>query len=376
MTYLKITLVGLMFILLQSCNKDNTIKIGVILPLSNSEISVGGKKTLNGIKLAVEKYNNENDNNISLIIEDSEANPTKGVNAINKLIFGDRVNYIIGDLTSGVTLAIAPIAEKNKIIVLAPGASSPDVKYAGDYIFRDWTSDDFEGSVAAIYTSEKMNWKNVVVLYINNDFGLGLSKVYETEFKKNGGLILFSESFNSGQTDYRSLIHKITNDENKSIDGIYLAGEPREMGHIIKQLKENNINIPIFSNASVEEKDFQTIALTANNTIYYASPIFNINDTTLIVSEFAKLYRENFNDIPDITSAHGYDAAALLLYSINKAGANNTELVKSELYNIDNFQGVTGRITFDSYGDAIKPIAIKRLDKNGSSTVEIFNPKK
>lgn len=135
--FIALGMIAVIVIGMISCveKKSDEIKIGVVLPLSNSEISVGGKRTLQGIELAVNQYQKENQNTkIKLHVEDSEADPTKGVSAINKLIFQDGIKYILGDLTSSVTLAMAPIAEKNKVIILAPGASNPNIRNAGDYI--------------------------------------------------------------------------------------------------------------------------------------------------------------------------------------------------------------------------------------------------
>lgn len=376
--FIALGMIAVIVIGMISCveKKSDEIKIGVVLPLSNSEISVRGKRTLQGIELAVNQYQKENQNTkIKLHVEDSEADPTKGVSAINKLIFQDGIKYILGDLTSSVTLAMAPIAEKNKVIILAPGASNPNIRNAGDYIFRNWTSDDFEGSVSATYIHQRLGWKNLIILYINNDYGIGLSNVFDDKFKKLGGHVIAKERFTSGQTDFKTLfsrlnINKIPKD---SIDAIYIAGEPKEMGYIIKRMKELNINLPIFSNSSVEESDFQTIAKNIFSNIYYTTPVFNLKDTTRIISNFVKDYIAKYQQTPDITSAHGFDAAILLLNAIDQADMNNTTTTKTNLYNTKNFEGITGLISFDSLGDVIKPVAVKHLYGGKNEFVEIYN---
>lgn len=96
--FIALGMIAVIVIGMISCveKKSDEIKIGVVLPLSNSEISVGGKRTLQGIELAVNQYQKENQNTkIKLHVEDSEADPTKGVSAINKLIFQDGIKYIL-----------------------------------------------------------------------------------------------------------------------------------------------------------------------------------------------------------------------------------------------------------------------------------------
>ena len=108
-----IVTVILSFFMVPSCSKPSkegsAIEVGVILPLTGP-IAMGGKRVLDGIKLAVEDFNSKNETKIELKIEDSQAQPSIGINAINKLIQIENVKFIIGDLISGVTLAIAPIA--------------------------------------------------------------------------------------------------------------------------------------------------------------------------------------------------------------------------------------------------------------------------
>ncbi len=367
-------LVALLIISIYNYNSQNTdtTKIGVVLPLTKHEISIGGIRTLHGIQLAVNQYNENNSKKIELIIEDSEANPIKGVNAINKLILYDKVRYIIGDLTSGVTLAIAPIAEQNKTIIIAPGASNPNIRYAGDYIFRNWTSDDFEGRVAADYIRRKLKWENVYVLYIQNDFGKGLSDAFKENFKADGGNIVGESIIQAGQNDFRTLLSRL-NPVIRHADGIYLAGEPKEMGYLIKQMKEFNVDIPIFSNSSVEENEFQTIAGNSSTTIYYTTPIFNINDTAINISNFVKRYESQWNEVPDITSAHGYDAASILFYCLTD-DYDDVESVKSNLYKMTEFYGITGNTRFDSYGDAIKPVSVKLFKDKSSNFLETYHP--
>ena len=127
-------------------DESNEIKMGVMLALTGDSANYGNR-SLHGLLWATEKINANggiNDKKIKLIVEDSKSNPQDAVNAFEKLITVDNVKIVIGDIISGTTLAVAPIAEKNKILLFAPGASNPALRNpnsASDYIFRNWTSD-------------------------------------------------------------------------------------------------------------------------------------------------------------------------------------------------------------------------------------------
>lgn len=351
--------------------KEKEIKIGVILPLTG-DLAEPGTKAFNGIKLAIDAYNDTKPEiPISLIVEDSKANPTEGVNAINKLININKVKIVLGDLTSGVTLAIAPIAERHKVVVLAPGASNPKVRNAGDYIFRNWASDNFDGEVMAKYLANKPDKRKAAVIYVNNEYGTELANAFEETFIKNGGSIVLKEKYDQGATDFRSVLAKM---KAANFDCVYLPGQPRENGLMIRQLKEMAINTTVTANLSVESPDFYAIAGEGGKGIIFSTPAFDSDTNKKDIKIFVEQYESKFKMKPDAVAGHGYDAANIMIQAIKMAGYDVNE-VKDELYKINNFPGVTGITTFDNYGDVVKSVMIKRLSHDGSAVIlETYKP--
>jgi len=367
-------LYGLIFLFIASCGKkgEERIKIGVIMPLTGP-VAEPGNLALDGIRLAVDDFNSSNTKHIELIIEDSKSNPTDGVSAMNKLVSADNIKIVIGDIMSSVFLAISPIAERNKIVAISPGASNPKVRDAGDYIFRDYTSDNFDGYAMANYLYKKLGKRFVAVINVNDDYGVGVKTVFIDYFKKMGGNIIINENYPKGETNFRNLIIKL---KNKNIDALYVVGNPTENGYMIKQLKELNIKIPITGNLSFENNDFLKIAKGAFDSVIYSTPYFDINSNKSYVQKFVKLYQEKFNREPDIAVGLGYDVANILIKVLNE---NNYDIskVKDGLYMIKNYEGVTGNTTFDNKGDVEKDIEIKKIYGNGSiETLEVYNVEK
>lgn len=131
------------------CEKKEAkeIKIGVIFPLTG-DAAIWGQNDKEGADLATEEINNPGGitgKKIRLIYEDSQANPGMGVSAFKKLIEVEKVPAVIGDIASSVTLAIAPIAQEKRVVLLSPGATAPKLSEAGPYFFRIWNSDAEEG---------------------------------------------------------------------------------------------------------------------------------------------------------------------------------------------------------------------------------------
>ncbi len=337
-------------------DKKDTVKIGVIMPLTGP-VAEPGTNANQGILLAIEQYNAFNEKKIELIIEDSKSNPKDGVAAMNKLVSANNVKLVIGDIMSSVFLACAPIAEKNKIVMISPGASNPSVRDAGDYIFRDYLSDDFDGKVMANYLYQNLNKKNVAIISVNNDYGNGVEKVFLENYNKLGGNVALQEKYEQGQTSFKSIMLKI---KNSNPDVLYIVGNPSENGYIVKELKENNIKIPITGNLSFENEEFIKIAKNAFDSIIFSSPYFDLDSDKQFVKSFKDSYLKKYGKLPDIAAALGFDVANILIMALKNNGYDQVK-VKDYLYLIKNYDGITGMTSFDENGDVMKDIFIKSI---------------
>lgn len=110
---------------------EGKTKIGAIIPLTG-EVATYGEALKRGFELARE----HSGDGVSIIYEDSKADPKTGVTAFQKLTSRDNVEAILGDATSGVCLAIAPLAEQNHKVLLITIATSDKLAEAGEYVFR------------------------------------------------------------------------------------------------------------------------------------------------------------------------------------------------------------------------------------------------
>lgn len=354
-----------------SNQNGNNIKIGVIMPLTGP-VAEPGTNVLNGVKIAIDRFNEEkNGKTIELIIEDSKSSPKDGVSSIQKLINIDKVKIIIGDLMSSVFLAIAPIAESNKITMISPGASNPEVKNAGNYIFRNYPSDDYDGEVMAKYIYNKLNKKTTVIIFVNNDYGNGVAGRFEQVFSSIGGQTLEKISYQEGQTDFKTIVTK-TKNINPEI--IYIIGNPNENGQLTKEMKIQNIKIPLSGNLSFENESFLNIAKGSFDSVVYSSPYFNLEKQDEYTQFFLKTYEKKYNKKPDIAASLGYDVGMILIQALKNVNYN-VDKINDEFYKIKNFEGITGTTSFDEFGDVKKSIFIKLVKGDGSiKSIELFKP--
>jgi len=337
------------------------ITIGATLPLSG-DAAVWGKNTQEGIDLAVAEINASGGvlgRKLVVIYEDTRALPKEGVTAYRKLTTADKVKVIIDDSVSGVTLAMAPLAQKDHVVVVATGATAPKISEAGEYIFRVWNSDAYEGEVSADYAYDTLGFRSVAILYINNEYGRGLEQVFRSRFVDRGGNIRISESFAQSATDIKTQLTKI---QAAKPDGLYLVGYPKEIPIALKQAKELGLNLPLLGTVAMQDPQLIQTAGDAAEGLMFPYPK---DPSGQHVARFREAFQEKYGKEPGITADVGYDAAKMIAKAMELTGGTTGEDIRKGLNMLKDYPGVSGMMTFDANGDVHKPMGIK-IVKSGS----------
>jgi branched-chain amino acid transport system substrate-binding protein len=359
-----VVILAVVLIVTQIRKEEKEIKIGVIGPFSGPA-SMWGEQLRRGVELAFNELSTNEKGKIRLLYEDSEADPRKAVLALQKLISINKVQVVIGPLSSTEVLATAPIAEKAKVVLLTPTAPHKDITKAGDYIFRIYPSDEKRSIMLANYTVKELHARHVGIIYRGDEFGFSVKDEYIRELKKLGfnESSIIAESYEPGVSDFRTVISKV-----KKINPqvVLLVGHSRELGFIVKQAYEMNFKPQFLSTADFENPEVLKIAGRAAEGVIYGSIVFNIQSSNPIVRTFRERYQKFFNttENPGIVTALCYDAFRIIYHAIKQAGVPTSDNIKQALYKIKDFPGVTGNITFDENGDVSKPWGLK-IVRNG-----------
>jgi len=348
----------------------NPIRIGIVLPLTGDGANYG-KRCLNGISWAVDKINRSGGitgRKLVTVVEDSRSTPKDAVTAISKLISADHIKIVVGDIMSGPTLAMAPIAEQNKVVLLAPGASNPSLRDAGDFIFRDWTSDDYDGKAMADYLL-KVNQKTVGLLVQKIDYAVGVADALAREFNALGGKVIQREEFETTETNLRTYLAKL---KTAGVPNVYLSAQSQETGMALKQAIEIGYRPRWFTTLTVDTPECARIAGKARESVIFTTPAFDLSAQTPVMTSFVDGFKERFGQDPEAAAGHGYDAINILTRVISSVGTDPTD-VKNELYKVRDFPGVTGNMSFDDHGDVLKPISIKQIKQGQPVLLEVFS---
>ena len=334
--------------------EEKVIKIGAILPLTG-EAATYGQAAQRGIDLAVEKVEKENNIKLEIIYEDSQMDPKKAVDAAQKLINLDGVKYLVGFGSSN-DLAVCPISESNKVVLLSPAASSPELTTkCGDYTFSNFPSDIYQGKILADKVYNK-GFKKIAIMYINNDYGVGLKNEFEKNFN---GTILISEAHNSSDVDFKTQLTKI---KSTNPEAIVLISQLTEGSRILKQRIELEINQPVFASEGLKDNNLLENPANVLKDVY---PIFISQYEGKEYQEYKNAYLQKYGEEFGAFSDYVYDSVLTLANAVKECdSANDTECVKLNLYKT-NIKGATGLIKFDKNGDIVdKPYSLYKIENN------------
>jgi len=331
------------------------IKIGAVLPLTG-DAAVYGQAMKNAIDLAVADANKETvgGKTIKVVYEDDQGAPTQAVNSLQKLVSFDKVDIVIGGAMSSLAAAMIPVADKNKVLLIAPSASSPALSSKSIYFFRVWPSDVFEAGEIAKFTYNILKLKTVSCVYVNNDYGKGASEVFKTDFIKLGGTIKVNEGYEPGSTDFKSVISKVKNSKS---EGVYIPGYQKELIGLLRQSKEMGLKTQFIGGVGFKDPAIIAAVKDAAENVVFTTPYYDPEGNDSVTKKFVSDFNTKYKAVPDIYSAHSYDTARVLIATFIK-GAVSGDSVRKELLALKAFPGVTGSIQFDANGDVIKPMQI------------------
>lgn len=337
------------------------VAIGALLPLTGSGATYG-QNAQRGIDLALGSLRaagGTQAQTLRVIYEDSQMNPQVGISGAHKLIDVDGVPAIIGEMASTVTLAVAPVCEKSRVVLMSPASSNPQLTNAGDYIFRDCLSDVYEGGVMATMAKQKLGFQRVAILYINNDYGVGLRDVFSTEFKRLGGAIVDVEAFEQDATDFRTQLSKIAA---QRPDAVFLLGY-KEMIQVLVQSVELGLHFQFLSTVMFDDPEILKQAGSAAEGVVFTTWAYEPAGGYAPASTFKAQYLAKYGSEPGIFSAEAYDAMILIGNAIED-GAGTGSQIRDALYRVSGYQGASGIITIDKNGDTTKPLMLKVV-RNG-----------
>lgn len=321
--------------------------VGVINPTTGPFAAYGGP-VRDGILLAVDEVNAAggiSGRKLELTMEDDSGDPKQSVNAFTKLATVSKVSVVIGPLSSGASMATAPLAEQYKVVQISTLAGTIDLTKAGDFVFRIYPSSEVGSRYIAKQAVERFEAKRIAILYPNNAFGVASRKFTTEAVKASGAEVVADETFKDGDRDFRTQLTKIS--EAKP-DVILCSAYYEEGAQILVQAKQLGINVPVLG----EDGWFGPIAAIARDALpnlYFANVAFGPEYTdNLEMQHFIAAFEKRYGYKPNSFAAAGYAAVQLVCHATT--GGTDSVKIKEALYKTD-LPTAFGQLRYDTNGD-------------------------
>jgi branched-chain amino acid transport system substrate-binding protein len=325
-----------------------TLKIGVVTALSGAG-ALWGKGILDGAQMAVEEVNAKggipiggDKYTIELIPYDDKYTGTGGVAAVNKLVFQDKVKFIIGSISSASVLAFQEITETNKVLILCNSYAREVLSPKKPYSLRVFLT-SVEGTPLLVNWISKTypEMKTALTFGPNDASGWSITKDTEESLAKTPIKLISKEFYERGTKDFYPFLTKVKSN-NPSL--IYLTGTPTsDAALLVKQGREMGIKTHFFDATSADWRKFVEIAGKDFAEGYTWGAFFDPDDPKIL--NFEERYKKKFGrPIPTYVDPSFYHATQALLYAFQKAQSLEPEKVRDTLKNIPEFDGVMGKI--------------------------------
>ena len=330
-------------------NAADEVVVGSVTPLSG-KLAVYGEGFRDAMLLALEEVNAAggiNGKPMKILYEDNNSTAKDSVSAIQKLITVHKLPVIFGPAASSNFLAVCPIAQENKTILIGAESAAAEITKCGDYVFRVFPSDELQGKGAS-ELALSLGYKEVVLTYINNDWGVGLGKVFKDNFLKAGGKIIDEFSHDEGKTDYRSEILRIKKYNPKAVVNLTYIKEAATM---LKQAYETGLKVQWLMGSASKSPKLVELAGEAAEGIIGTYPTFS--QETPQYKHFKEAWDKKYpgKKIP-IFGEYNYDMVHLTAKALRATKSMSAaDIRQAMIESSKGYIGVTGDKTFDQNGD-------------------------
>ena len=321
-----------------------TVKIGVIIPLTGNQAVFGldARRTIN--ILAPDGFLHRGDYSFQFLVEDGQCGiGNRATSAAKKLINVDGVKFLVPGC-SGEAFQAGPLAEKANVLSICFACGHPDIRELGEFNFRTYA--DLNKAVHLIAKLMKEESRGgVAVLTEESSFTLGI----KDELLKVLGIdATFYEDFHVDEVSFQSLLVKAR--ANKPGAYYLNTAGPRTYQNLYRQLRQLGIKEPVYSYHSPADSDvISSLGSAQDGVKFVAVPEVDTGSPEFEI--FLETFRDLYVDGPqiDFLLRSSYDAIMSIIQAVEAVGPD-PKLARDFLHTLET-EGAVGRLAFDSHGD-------------------------
>lgn len=323
------------------------VRIGALFSVTGPASFLGEpeKKTLEMLVKEVNSKGGVGGRTVELVVYDTQGDATKAVQLANKLIRDDKVSVIIGPSTTGETMAVIPVAEKEQIPLVSCAAGIKITEPVKKWVFKT-PANDHVAAEKILIQADKLKQKRIALITVSDSFGSSGREQLKVMAAKKGFTIVADEVYSPKDTDMTSQLTKI---RSAKPDAIICWGTNPGPAVITRNIKQLGIKIPLYQSHGVASKKFIELAgadaaegvmLPAGKLAVY--DLLAKNDPQVkLLREYDAAYRKNFGVEASTFGGYAWDAFQMVV-AVLKKGASSPEQIRSGLEGIKKFVSVSG----------------------------------
>jgi branched-chain amino acid transport system substrate-binding protein len=307
----------------------NEVVIGIAISRTGRYAEPAGR-FVNSYNLFVDQRNAAGGwlgHKIKLVMLDDKSDKQTSIKLYEKLITQDKVDFVMGPYSSGITDAVANIIERYKYPTLAPGASSGIIWQKGrKYIFNIVAvAQDYQKG--ALHIAKEIGLKRIAIIGENSLFPKQSAEGAVKWAKKLGLKVVLNETYPKKQTDFTGLLERI---KSKRADAIISNSYFADAAAQIRQLRELNINMKMFS--GTVGPGLPRFAKELGGTAEYVLGFSQWEPKPEILKrpgmqEFIEAYEQRYGVKPNYHAGMAYAAMQIFEAAIKKAGSFDRQKV-------------------------------------------------
>ncbi|MGW4896729.1 branched-chain amino acid ABC transporter substrate-binding protein [Kitasatospora sp. NPDC004240] len=344
-----------------------TVTIGVDAPLTG-DLSALGLGIKNSVDLAIKQANEKNEVpgvKFQLKALDDTGKPAPGQQNATQLVADKNVIGVVGPLNSSVAQSMQQIFNDANLVQISPAntgvALSQGEKWASGTkarpfksYFRTATTDAVQGPFAAQYLAKEAKKTKVFLIDDQKTYGAGLAATFKGEFTKQGGTIVGEEHVNADDRDFAAIVTKV---KSSGADAVYYGGEYPAAGPLSLQLKDAGVSIPLMGGDGIQSGDFIKLNPKSQGDLATAVglPVEQLPTAAKFIADYKAA---GYKDAYETYGGYSYDSAWAIIQGVKAVvAANNGKLPSDprgkvvEAVQKISFEGVTGKVSFDEFGD-------------------------
>lgn len=330
-----------------------TIRIGGLFSVSGPA-SFLGEPERNTLEMLVQEINASggvNGAKIELFVYDTQGDVTKAVQLATKLIKNDKVVAIIGPSTTGESMAVIPLVQRERIPLISCAAGVKITEPVKAWVFKTPANDQVAAEKIYNFAAKK-GQKRIAILTVSDSFGTSGREQLKALAAKKGLTIVADEVFSPKDTDMTPQLTKI---RAANPDAVVCWGTNPGPAVVTRNMRQLGITTPLYQSHGVASKKFielagassaEGVTLPAGKLAVY--DILSKKDPQVkILRKYDQDYRKKFGVEASTFGGYAFDGFQMILAAIKKSGATPDKIRKG-LEQIRTMVGVSGVFTMSA----------------------------